>query len=328
MTGSSAATLGVVTVCMNRQHHLAVSAAQLASWPHHQEHLIIDWSSDKPIERDQLPPDPRIRLLRVSGEFRWNLCRAYNFAVQNCQAELLLKLDADCWPGEMDPFELMNGRSNVCWFGSGAEGRLGQFLMSRQAFLDVGGFNEVLEGYGFDDKELKARLQAYGWSLHDLKPSALHVITHSIHERVSRSQVAGFKPSALEESISFAQRRATSMSNRVAAAYYPWTAHRARSAYQQDASGAWRCVLDSVPMLEPSIANELGRLRRQIFWSRFLELPELHVKLLPVKLLPPDRRGVFKVRAWHRVYWHTMRRILRLPVDALALLKGCLSFFQ
>ena len=69
----------------------------------------------------------------------------------------------------------------------------------------------------------------------------------------------------------------------------------------------------------------LERLRRQVFWSRFLEIPELHVKVLPAKLLPADRAGVFPVRWWHRLYWQSVRRLLRLPVDGLAACKGSLK---
>ena len=68
--------LSVITVCMNRQQHLLATARKIAAWPYHQEHLILDWSSRVPVERAQLPPDPRIRLERVDGEQRWNLCRA------------------------------------------------------------------------------------------------------------------------------------------------------------------------------------------------------------------------------------------------------------
>lgn len=328
MNYSLPGALSVVTVCMNRQHHLAYTAKQLSCWPYHQEHLILDWSSKQPIVREDLPQDRRIRLVRVEGEACWNLCRAYNFAVQQSRGEFLLKLDADCWPAELEPFDILGMDHNVCWFGSGADGRVGQFLMSRQAFLDVGGFNEVLQGYGFDDKELKARLQAGGWQISFLPPSALHVIAHSIHERVSRASEEGFNPSALEESVSFAQRRATSMSNRVASAYVPWSARRSHSMYLKDADGSWRCDLDSIPALERSTADELQRLRRQIFWSRFLEIPEIYVKQLPIKLLPPDRYGVFAVKIWHRMYWHTIRRLLRLPVDILALFKGSLRLFS
>ena len=45
-----------------------VLSPRLAAWPHHDEHLIVDWSSRTPLRREELPADPRLRLLRVEGE--------------------------------------------------------------------------------------------------------------------------------------------------------------------------------------------------------------------------------------------------------------------
>ncbi|MFN7819548.1 MAG: hypothetical protein ACK5Q7_08135, partial [Cyanobacteriota bacterium] len=67
--------LSIVTVCMNRREHLLVTAPRVAAWPHHGEHLIVDWSSAVPLRREDLPRDPRVRLMRVEGETRWSLCR-------------------------------------------------------------------------------------------------------------------------------------------------------------------------------------------------------------------------------------------------------------
>ena len=316
--------LSVLTVCMNRQHHLLTSAQKLASWPHHEEHLILDWNSRDPLRRNQLPNDSRIRVERVEREDRWNLCRAYNFAAQLAKGNLLLKLDADCWPEDLDPAALFEDGYETCWFGSGLDGRLGQFLMARESFEAVGGFNEVLVGYGFDDKDLKARLQSRNYSVQLMQETAVGVIPHSIHERVSRLQAPHLKSTALEISLSFALHRASAMSNRVAAAHMPWTAERSGSRYEYVSAGLWRCTPGTIPKLEDLAAKELEHLRRQVFWSRFLEIPDLHVKMLPVKLLPPDREGKFSIRFWHWVYWHTWRRLMRIPVDILVLFKGCL----
>lgn len=307
---------------MNRQQHLLKTAQRVAAWPHHHEHLIVDWSSRSPVDRAQLPVDPRLRLERVEGESRWNLCRAYNLAAQLASGNVLLKLDADCWPEQLDSKLFTSAEDQLCWFGSGPDGRLGQFLISRAAFEAVGGFNEVLLGYGFDDKDLKARLTSHGFVLRALPMEAIGVIAHSIHERVSRDHVVHDVPSAYEESFSFAHRRATAMSNRVAAAHSPWSPQRQPTRYRRCSDESWVAEPASIPMLEPAAAAELKRLRRQVFWSRFLELPELHVKVLPVKLLPPDKDGSFEVRWWHLCYWHTFRRLLRLPVDLLLACKS------
>ena len=60
-------SLSIVTVCMNRSHHLLQSAPRVAALPWHREHLVVDWSSSQPLRREQLPPDPRLRLLPLDG---------------------------------------------------------------------------------------------------------------------------------------------------------------------------------------------------------------------------------------------------------------------
>ena len=54
-------SLSIVTVCMNRREHLQATARKVAEWPHHHEHLILDWSSAEPLRRHELPDDPRLR---------------------------------------------------------------------------------------------------------------------------------------------------------------------------------------------------------------------------------------------------------------------------
>ena len=309
--------LSVVTVCMNRQQHLLATARTIAAWPYHQEHLILDWSSRFPVERAQLPPDPRIRLERVDGEQRWNLCRAYNLAAYLAQGKFLLKLDADCWPEELDPGLLLANDESLCWFGSGPDGRLGQFLMPRTAFEAVGGFNEVLQGYGFDDKDLKARLMSLSFHVRALPQEAIGVTSHSIHERVSRNHVDAATASAYEESLSFALRRSTAMSNRMAAACFPWTYQRDSSRYIQQGQQRWCVIQSSIPRLTVELEAELLRLRRTLFWSSFLCIPEDIVRRLPLLLLGSEKNGEFQILWWHRLYWFLVTAPLWCVVTVL-----------
>ncbi len=310
-------SLSVITVCMNRQQHLQVTAARVAESPHHQEHLVLDWSSSEPLRRDQLPDDSRIRLERVEGEPRWNLCRAYNIAAKLARGDIFLKLDADCWPEHIDQDLHLKTLSDVCWFGSGSDGRLGQFLMSRSAFEAVGGFNELLVGYGFDDKDLKARLQSLGFVIELLPEASLGVIPHSIHERVSRTDVDDLRTSPLEESLSYAQRRATAMSNRVAAAYSPWTSRSIGTHYVQSQPQTLIADWTSIPQHDPLVAGELERLRRQVFWGEFLLIPAAVVRRLPQRLLSSDAKGFYIVKEWHKFYWRSVRRVFQLLVTPL-----------
>jgi hypothetical protein len=319
-----ARSTSIVTVCMNRREHLLEAAPRVAAWPHHREHLIVDWSSVEPLRRRELPGDPRIRLLRVEGEARWNLSRAYNFGLQQASGDCLFKLDADGWPEDLPDPDALAVDGLVCCFGSGEDGRLGQFLIDRGLLQQVGGFNEYLWGYGFDDKDLKARLQGHaGAEIRLLPPTALGVIPHSVEYRASRAHRADVRPGPLEESHSHALKRTTSMANRVMAASCPWSHRRAPSRYRHDPlADLWHLVPDSLPRPPEGVRQELIRLRRQQFWSRFLLLPDAVVKELPVKLLPAERQGDFPVRWWHRLYWHTIRRAYGWPLALLAQLKG------
>ena len=310
--------LSILTVCMNRQHHLLTSAERISSWPHHEEHLILDWSSQEPLRRNQLPNDSRIRLERVEKEDRWNLCRAYNFAAQLAKGNLLLKLDADCWPDDFDPAAYFVGGYDTCWFGSGLDGRLGQFLMSRKSFEAVGGFNEVLMGYGFDDKDLKARLQSLDIRVLALAENAIGVIPHSIHERVSREKELSHSNSFYQESLSSAYRRTTSISNRVSAAHYPWSSQRQGTRYVNLNPNIWTAVPHSIPELRTQVVDELRSLRRQVFWGEFLLVPAAVIRLLPQMLLSSDTNGRFKISWLHKVYCLTVTRFLVMVVNLMS----------
>jgi hypothetical protein len=324
---------------MNRREHLLRSSAALSLCPFHQEHLILDWSSSSPLRRAELPEDPRIRLERVEGEAVWNLCRAYNFAIHLAHGDLILKLDADCWPAGAFDLHRLTARAEadagpgslagaahprgICAFGSGLEGRKGQFLIDRSLFDAVGGFNEYLVGYGFDDKDLKARLRVLTGSAPEEIPSPwLEVIAHSDAERAELRR--GRRLSALEESLGLARMRASRLANRFLVAHYPWSASAAASQYARQGDGTWRALPQTIPSPDADIADEIDHARRMVFWGCFLGIPEIFLEVLPFKLFPPARDGRWPVRWWHRLYWHTGRRLLELPVWLLSSTRGWL----
>jgi hypothetical protein len=315
--------LSIVTVCMNRREHLLRSAAAVAAWPWHDEHVIVDWSSAEPLRRDDLPADPRLRLLRVEGERRWNPSRAYNFALAQATGAWLIRMDADCWPTEaFDPAALLASAS--VWVGTGGEGRYGQFLMARERFAAIGGFNEVMRGWGFEDKDLRARLEIQaGVPLGLLPAAAIGVIEHSDEERMGQARAGAGQ--ALRRSLGLATMRSSRLGNRLLAAHCPWGALSPASRYRQEAPDRWRLEPGSLPRPAAETADEIDHARRMAFWSCFLAIPEVFLEELPVKLAPHSRQGRWEVRWWHRLWWHTGRRLLQLPVWLLSLGRGRLE---
>jgi hypothetical protein len=318
-------SLSIVTVCMNRQQHLIETAARVAVWPYHSEHLILDWSSAVPLQRDELPDDDRLRLVRVDGERDWHLCRAYNLALQLACGDVLFKLDADCWPQpDLDPAALRRDGS-LCSFGSGPDGRLGQWILDRSLLEGVGGFNEFLVGYGFDDKDLRARVMARcGGEGPPLQARQLGVIVHSALERIGAGPESRRLP--FREATAQAQKRASAMANRVLAASCPWMAQRRGSRYRWNASSSsWLVDVESVLRAPIEVDDEVRRLRRTLFWGELMTLPAAVVRQLPERLLPADQRGRLPVGALHRVLWYVIRPFWAWPcwlLEQIQLLRG------
>ena len=316
-------SLSIVTVCMNRRQHLLATATQVAAWPHHGEHLIVDWSSREPLRRQELPADPRLRLLRVEGEERWSPSRAYNFALRQARGAWLMRMDADCWPTDkLDPTALQGW--GPLWVGSGGEGRFGQFLMARELLEAVGGFNEAMRGWGFEDKDLRARLEIQqGWPLGALPVEAIGVIEHSNEERMG--QVRAGAGQALQRSLGLATMRSSRLGNRLLAAHHPWGALTPSSRYKEIGANTWRVIASSVPRPAADTVDEIDHSRRLAFWGCFLGIPEVFLADLPLKLVPPSRQGHWPVRWWHRLWWHSGRRLMHLPVRLLSLSRGQLE---
>ncbi len=86
----------------------------------------------------------------------------------------------------------------------------------------------------------------------------------------------------------------------------------------------WRLEAGSRPEPPAAVAAELEHVRRMTFWGSALAIPEVFLEVLPFSLFPPAREGRWEVRWWHRLWWHTGRRLLGLPVWLLVAGRECL----
>lgn len=305
--------LSVVTVCMNRQMHLTETAPRVQAWADALglawEHVVVDWNSTVPLIRESLPASGSLRLIRVQGEQEWCAARAYNFACAQAKGELLMRLDADCWPERLTAEQLEQLSAGDVLEGALAGGSEGSWLMHRQLFEDVGGFHELLRGYGCEDIDLRARLKLRGARINTLSPEAIRVIRHESDLRVGL--VLG-NMSRSAAAIARAWKDALVEANRWAVVQHPWSVHRPHTAYRQCSGGPWTSIAATVPQPPAALDQQLQRIRRQRFWSRFLLLSPSVLDQLPQSWFGGfDGRG-FGVRRWHRFYWHTGRRLVLL----------------
>jgi hypothetical protein len=312
---------------MNRLAHLIETAPLISQWPVHQEHLILDWSSDPPIQRHSLPADPRIRLVRVQGESLWQLTRACNLAISLARGSLILKLDADCWvddePSAWLP-QLAPGTYQRSATGGGLNGIV---LIRRQDFLAVGGFHEGLQGYGHDDKDLYGRLDSV-LNGAALPADLLHTLEHGDGERVAVQRgLRGFKlgeagqpatrhrRNRLADLEAIARMEESKARNRLLAELWPWSCEQPHSRYEAVGPDCWRALPESVPQAQPALVSKAGALGNRVYLSILLGLPE---RFLDQQI---PRQDLERIRTWEEALQlqARLRLLVLLPLLRLGL---------
>ena len=183
--------VSLVTCSMNRSENLVKA---LRSWlPHGKisELIIVDWGSDIPVSdtlRQEGIADPRIRLVRAPNETRWILSYAFNLGFRLAKFDKVLKVDADIVMSP-DFFEKNTLIEKSFIAGNWREAEQGQehvngfFYVHKSDLAEVGGFNEYITTYGWDDDDLYTRLGEFGVNRENVAPGTIQHLDHSDEER-------------------------------------------------------------------------------------------------------------------------------------------------
>lgn len=175
----------LVVGCMDRNDYLVRSLESWLAVDGIDEVLVLDWSSEVPVAQTLgAARDPRIVVVRVEGEPWWHLARALNVAFRMARYRRILKIDSDVSlePGFLDAHPLEEGSffaGNWRLARDENESHLnGSFLCWREDLLAVGGFDERLSNYGWDDCDLYGRWGRAGLIRRDLD---LDLLSHFPH---------------------------------------------------------------------------------------------------------------------------------------------------
>lgn len=192
--GDSTSGVAIVAACMNRQETLAKVLPTWLGVEGVSEVVIIDWGSDPPLRPIVQPEkDPRLNLYRVLNENSWVLSRAYNLALNKTKRQYIIRTDCDY---SLDSMlleahalnETEAGFFSGNWMLARNENEVhlnGAMIMKRDVFWSVGGYDERIQTYGWDDEDLYTRLSAN--QVKKLNISYDHV-SHVSHGDGSRAQ--------------------------------------------------------------------------------------------------------------------------------------------
>ena len=156
----------IVVGCKNRFPHLSQVLQTWIPCQKVKEIIVVDWGSEPSLESKL---HPSVRVLRVQSEKKcipWLLPSCLNFGSRFVTTPQLLKLDADYLLHEyfLDHHVLQPGtffRGNYKQARNPNEKHLnGALLCWTSDFREVGGYNEYLQTYGYDDTDLYTRLES------------------------------------------------------------------------------------------------------------------------------------------------------------------------
>lgn len=209
----------------------------LETWYVHEEVneiIVVDWMSKTSVF-DQLEKsmDSRVVVVRANTERSWVLSLAYNLAASFAKYDKILKLDADIQllSGFFEQHHLVKN----CFFsGNGKLARNdnerhlnGVVYLNTSDFFTVGGYNEYITSYGWDDGDLYERLQRVGLMRLFINNDYFY---HLPHEDRHKNQENPWPDLCLSDrEISFLKN----LSNRILAEeYFSWSSLKKQRTYK------------------------------------------------------------------------------------------------
>jgi hypothetical protein len=165
--------VSLICAVKNRKEQLLFAIRSWILFKEIEEIIIVDWSSDESID-DIANIDPRIKIIKVPGEKYFHLSKAYNIAIRSCKNRIILKMDTDYilnpYYNFFNIYRINRGEFLTgSWSDKYLDHNIGFFeylngfiYAYKSDLLDIEGYNENFEGYGYDDSDLYSRLEESG----------------------------------------------------------------------------------------------------------------------------------------------------------------------
>jgi len=177
----------VAVSVMNRNGRVVRCLSSWVEWEGCHELVLVDWSSTRPVEEflsKQKFNNKKIKIIRVDGEKYFSRSKCFNLSVRNCTYSNIIKIDVDYVLTNKKILEghLRSSSQPRSFAHSSTGSHLSGFCsFNRGDFEKIGGYNEDLEDWGYEDEDLYSRLTKEGLSeFHIKKPKKfLFHIPHS-----------------------------------------------------------------------------------------------------------------------------------------------------
>lgn len=195
MKNSEFEKLTIATSCMNRNDMLIETVPTWLKFPV-KEIIIVDWSSTIAVKttlEENNINDERIRIISVPNQIHYHHSKARNLKVFCCNTEWVLSIDADVKIKEnfFDSIYFLSGKKLYSLnLDGGVDSRFGTTMFRKKDYIDIGGCNTKMVGWGYEDLDLAIRM---------LKNDVVHIafdkelLYHIPHDDTRRTENTEFK---------------------------------------------------------------------------------------------------------------------------------------
>jgi beta-1,4-mannosyl-glycoprotein beta-1,4-N-acetylglucosaminyltransferase len=198
--------VSLICACKNRKDPLIISLNSWLKYENIKEIIIVDWSSNDTIE-DLVELDSRIKVIRVNDQEHFNLSHPLNLAAGIASEEYILKVDTDyiinpyynffddynigeiefvsgihiCenfeyWCEETQTYNIKLAESSseelfeyISSYSPFFKYLKGLLLVKRSHFESIGGYDESIQSYGWEDDNISERLKLFGLTQRKIK---------------------------------------------------------------------------------------------------------------------------------------------------------------
>jgi hypothetical protein len=151
----------------------------------------------------------QLKLYHTNKPSRFHMAHAKNMAARCCQNEILVNLDSDHFLSTFYLYALTSWRKNsileVDHLNGYIDGSRGRIAMEREAFFELGGYDEMLNTHwGGDDDDLLLRAAYHGLHRRKIQAGLIgQILQHSDVDRLSYSHevVDTREPISTEETL-------------------------------------------------------------------------------------------------------------------------------
>jgi hypothetical protein len=193
-------TVSICTVAMNRIHHVKKTLPVNLQQNNNAgvDFLLLDYNSDDGLA-DYVMANfqhelecGKLSYYRYNDADAFDRCHSRNLALKLADGEVVCNVDADNYAGPgFGQFvqEIFAREKNVCI--TGLDNKLkcdasGKLSVLKSDFINVSGYDENFEGYGFEDYDVVNRLLLNGCTAFTLNlPNFLNAIQHERQERLN-----------------------------------------------------------------------------------------------------------------------------------------------